>query len=113
VRIWPAGSLPELQHVAHTKFLRYRSRGPLGTPLGPRSCLDNSEKAPPAGRAKFQPYAANEEQTHFNENRNQIAGALLEDDATVRLSRRQVAALAQQGHEILVVTAAAASSPPR
>jgi len=32
-----------------------------------------------------------------------FAGALLEDDATVRSLARQVAALAQQGHEILVV----------
>ena len=32
-----------------------------------------------------------------------LAGALLEDDATVRALARQVAALAQQGHEILVV----------
>ena len=32
-----------------------------------------------------------------------FAGALLEDDATVRSLSRQVAALAQQGHEILVV----------
>lgn len=32
-----------------------------------------------------------------------LAGALLEDDATVRGLARQVAALAQQGHEILVV----------
>src|SRR5271169_1177854 len=32
-----------------------------------------------------------------------FASALLEDDATVRSLARQVAALAQQGHEILVV----------
>ncbi len=32
-----------------------------------------------------------------------FAGALLEDDATVRALARQVAALAQEGHEILVV----------
>ena len=32
-----------------------------------------------------------------------LAGALLEDDATVRNLARQIAALAQQGHEILVV----------
>jgi len=32
-----------------------------------------------------------------------LAGALLEDDATVRALARQIAALAQQGHEILVV----------
>jgi acetylglutamate kinase len=32
-----------------------------------------------------------------------LAGALLEDDATVRTLARQIAALAQQGHEILVV----------
>jgi acetylglutamate kinase len=32
-----------------------------------------------------------------------LAGALLEDDATVRSLARQIAALAQQGHEILVV----------
>ena len=32
-----------------------------------------------------------------------FAGALLEDDATVRELARQVAALAQEGHEILVV----------
>ena len=32
-----------------------------------------------------------------------FAGALLEDDATVRTLARQVAALAQEGHEILVV----------
>src|SRR5260370_18057797 len=32
-----------------------------------------------------------------------FAGALLEDDATVRSLARQVAALARQGHEILVV----------
>jgi acetylglutamate kinase len=32
-----------------------------------------------------------------------LAGALLEDDATVRGLARQIAALAQQGHEILVV----------
>jgi acetylglutamate kinase len=32
-----------------------------------------------------------------------FAGALLEDDATVRSLARQVAALAQEGHEILVV----------
>src|SRR5271156_5088026 len=32
-----------------------------------------------------------------------FAGALLEDDATVRDLARQVAALAQKGHEILVV----------
>src|SRR5258705_4928709 len=32
-----------------------------------------------------------------------LAGALLEDDATVRILARQIAALAQQGQEILVV----------
>lgn len=32
-----------------------------------------------------------------------LAGALLEDDATVRALARQIAALAQEGHEILVV----------
>ena len=32
-----------------------------------------------------------------------LAGALLEDDAVVRALARQIAALAQQGHEILVV----------
>jgi acetylglutamate kinase len=32
-----------------------------------------------------------------------LAGALLEDEATVRALARQIAALAQQGHEILVV----------
>jgi len=32
-----------------------------------------------------------------------LAGALLEDDATVHALARQIAALAQQGHEILVV----------
>ena len=32
-----------------------------------------------------------------------FAGALLEDDATVRALARQVAALAQDGHQILVV----------
>ncbi len=32
-----------------------------------------------------------------------LAGALLEDDATVRALARQIARLAQQGHEILVV----------
>jgi acetylglutamate kinase len=32
-----------------------------------------------------------------------LAGALLEDDATVRSLARQIAALAQQGHDILVV----------
>src|SRR5260370_7480652 len=32
-----------------------------------------------------------------------LAGALLEDDATVRALARQIAALAQQGDEILVV----------
>ena len=32
-----------------------------------------------------------------------LAGALLEDDATVRALARQIAALARQGHEILVV----------
>src|SRR5258706_15790307 len=32
-----------------------------------------------------------------------LAGALLEDDAVVRALARQTAALAQQGHEILVV----------
>jgi len=32
-----------------------------------------------------------------------FAGALLEDDATVRALARQVAALAQEGHEVLVV----------
>jgi acetylglutamate kinase len=32
-----------------------------------------------------------------------FAGALLEDDATVRALARQVAALAQEGHEILIV----------
>src|SRR5258707_1720269 len=32
-----------------------------------------------------------------------LAGALLEDDAVVRALARQIAALAHQGHEILVV----------
>src|SRR5260370_6839409 len=32
-----------------------------------------------------------------------LAGALLEDDAPVRALARQIARLAQQGHEILVV----------
>src|SRR6266446_6026042 len=32
-----------------------------------------------------------------------LAGALLEDDATVRALARQIAALAQQGQEILIV----------
>src|ERR1700739_1872205 len=32
-----------------------------------------------------------------------LAGALLEDDAIVRALARQIAALSQQGHEILVV----------
>jgi len=44
---------------------------------------------------------------HSNENRNQVRRALLEDDATVRALARQVAALAQEGHEILVVHGAA------
>jgi len=51
------------------------------------------------------------EEPHFNENRNQFAGALLEDDATMRSLARQVAALANEGHEILVVHGGVAPSP--
>src|SRR3982074_2306080 len=56
------------------------------------------------GRAEFQPYVGNRG-ADLTSMRIVIkfAGALLEDDATVRALARQVAALAQEGHEILVV----------
>jgi len=62
------------------------------------------EKALPASRAEFQPYAGNRG-ANLTSMRIVIkfAGALLEDDDTVRALAQQVAALAQEGHEILIV----------
>ncbi len=51
VRIWPAGSLPELQHVAHTNFCDIGfSRDHSGKRLIVVSCLDNLGKGA-AGQA--------------------------------------------------------------
>jgi N-acetyl-gamma-glutamyl-phosphate reductase len=51
VRIWPAGSLPELQHVAHTNFCDIGfALEPLGRRLVIVSCLDNLGKGA-AGQA--------------------------------------------------------------
>ena len=51
VRIWPAGSLPELQHVAHTNFCDIGfALDPSGKRLIVVSCLDNLGKGA-AGQA--------------------------------------------------------------
>lgn len=51
VRIWPAGALPELQHVAHTNFCDIGfALDPSGTKLIVVSCLDNLGKGA-AGQA--------------------------------------------------------------
>jgi N-acetyl-gamma-glutamyl-phosphate reductase len=51
VRIWPAGKLPELQHVAHTNFSDIGfSLDPAGLRLAVVSCLDNLGKGA-AGQA--------------------------------------------------------------
>lgn len=51
VRIWPAGALPELQHVAHTNFCDIGfALDPSGTRLIVVSCLDNLGKGA-AGQA--------------------------------------------------------------
>ena len=65
VRIWPAGSLPELQHVAHTNFCDIGfSLDPSGKRLILVSCLDNLGKGA-AGQAvqNFNHTLAIEEQT--------------------------------------------------
>jgi N-acetyl-gamma-glutamyl-phosphate reductase len=51
MRIWPAGSLPELQHVAHTNFCDIGfALDPAGRRLAVVSCLDNLGKGA-AGQA--------------------------------------------------------------
>ncbi len=51
VRIWPAGSLPELQHVAHTNFADIGfALDASGRRLIVVSCLDNLGKGA-AGQA--------------------------------------------------------------
>jgi N-acetyl-gamma-glutamyl-phosphate reductase len=51
VRIWPAGKLPELQHVAHTNFCDIGfALDPAGRRLAVVSCLDNLGKGA-AGQA--------------------------------------------------------------
>jgi N-acetyl-gamma-glutamyl-phosphate reductase len=65
VRIWPAGSLPELQHVAHTNFCDIGfSLDPAGQRLIAVSCLDNLGKGA-AGQAvqNFNLMSGIEEQT--------------------------------------------------
>jgi N-acetyl-gamma-glutamyl-phosphate reductase len=65
VRIWPAGSLPELQHVAHTNFCDIGfSRDKSGKRLIVVSCLDNLGKGA-AGQAvqNFNLMSGIEEQT--------------------------------------------------
>ena len=65
VRIWPAGSLPELQHVAHTNFCDIGFvLDPSGRRLIVVSCLDNLGKGA-AGQAvqNFNHILGIEEQT--------------------------------------------------
>jgi N-acetyl-gamma-glutamyl-phosphate reductase len=65
VRLWPAGSLPELQHVAHTNFCDIGfSLDPSGKRLIVVSCLDNLGKGA-AGQAvqNFNLMSGIEEQT--------------------------------------------------
>src|SRR5579863_6486821 len=65
VRIWPAGSLPELQHVAHTNFCDIGfALDPSGKRLIVVSCLDNLGKGA-AGQAvqNFNHILGIEEQT--------------------------------------------------
>ena len=65
VRIWPAGSLPELQHVAHTNFCDLGfALDPSGKRLIVVSCLDNLGKGA-AGQAvqNFNHMLGIEEQT--------------------------------------------------
>lgn len=65
VRIWPAGSLPELQHVAHTNFCDIGfALEPSGKRLIVVSCLDNLGKGA-AGQAvqNFNHMLGIEEQT--------------------------------------------------
>jgi N-acetyl-gamma-glutamyl-phosphate reductase len=51
MRIWPAGKLPELQHVAHTNFCDIGfALDPAGRRLAVVSCLDNLGKGA-AGQA--------------------------------------------------------------
>jgi N-acetyl-gamma-glutamyl-phosphate reductase len=51
VRVWPAGRLPELQHVAHTNFCDIGfALDPSGERLAVVSCLDNLGKGA-AGQA--------------------------------------------------------------
>jgi N-acetyl-gamma-glutamyl-phosphate reductase len=65
VRIWPAGKLPELQHVAHTNFADIGFvLDPGGRRLIVVSCLDNLGKGA-AGQAvqNFNHMVGIEEQT--------------------------------------------------
>ena len=65
VRVWPAGSLPELQHVAHTNFCDIGfALDPSGKRLIVVSCLDNLGKGA-AGQAvqNFNHMLGIEEQT--------------------------------------------------
>src|SRR5258705_502338 len=88
------------------EFLRHRIRArQIWTPPGHRLVPRQSWKRRcRPGRSEFQPYAGNRG-ANLTSMRIVIkfAGALLEDDATVRSLAQQVAALAQEGHEILVV----------
>ena len=106
MRIWPAGKLPELQHVAHTNFCDIGfALDPAGRRLAVVSCLDNLGKGA-AGQAVQN---MNLMMGIRGGNRTamrlvvKVAGALLDDAAAMETLARQVAQLAHQGNEILVV----------
>ena len=106
VRLWPAGKLPELQHVAHTNFCDIGfALDPAGRRLAVVSCLDNLGKGA-AGQAVQN---MNVMMGIRGGDRTamrmvvKVAGALLDDAAAMETLARQVAQLAHQGHEILVV----------
>ena len=107
VRIWPAGQLPELQHVAHTNFCDIGfALDAAGRRLVIVSCLDNLGKG-----------AAGQAVQNMNWNARlsgnggtamrlvvKIAGALLETRRTRAIaSRGRSRSSRTQGHELLVI----------
>ncbi len=106
VRLWPAGRLPELQHVAHTNFCD------IGFCAGfARRAAGGGELPRQSRQGRGGPGSAKHERDDGLRGGNgsamrmvvKIAGALLDDADAVRSLARQIAQLAQQGHELLVV----------
>ena len=106
MRIWPAGKLPELQHVANTNFCDIGfALDADGKRLIIISCLDNLGK----GAAGPGDPESQSDAWHRGADRLamriviKFAGALLEDAAATQSLSRHVASLARHGHEILVI----------